>query len=215
MKSGTVLFLGSFVALGVSWGGLVIGSQRQLSKLAPYYDQLESKALPELPSGIGERGKLVYRDLGCAACHTQMVRRPGFGGDVERKWGERQSYARDYIHQTRVELGQLRVGPDLTNVGARIKSASDVYKLLYAGTANMPAYPFLFEEAPLQAQPSPNAVATVDGRQVVPTARAQELAAYMLSLKMVGDYPLEKASNTIAAKKAAEKHEAEKEAEKK
>ena len=146
MKNGLLLFLGTFAALGISWGGLALGSSAQLAGLAPYYDQLENRAFPERAPGIASRGKLVYEDLGCAACHTQSVRRPGFGSDTERKWGDRQSYARDYIHQDRVQLGSNRIGPDLTNVGARLKSPADVYKLLYQGTATMPAYPFLFEE---------------------------------------------------------------------
>ena len=39
--------------------------------------------------GIAARGQLVYADLGCAQCHTQQVRRPDFGSDQERGWGER------------------------------------------------------------------------------------------------------------------------------
>jgi cytochrome c oxidase cbb3-type subunit 2 len=131
---------------------------------------------------------------------------PGFGSDTERKWGDRQSYARDYIHQDRVQLGLSRVGPDLTNVGARLKSASDVYKLLYQGTATMPAYPFLFEERLAQSEPSPKAVAKVAGREIVPTPRAEVLAAYLLSLNTPADYPVEKADNTIAPAKKEGEH---------
>jgi cytochrome c oxidase cbb3-type subunit 2 len=206
MKNGLLLFLGIFAALGISWAGLALGSSAQLAGLAPYYDQLENRAFPERAPGIASRGKLVYEDLGCAACHTQAVRRPGFGSDTERKWGDRQSYARDYIHQDRVQLGLSRVGPDLTNVGARLKSASDVYKLLYQGTATMPAYPFLFEERLAQSESSPKAVAKVAGREIVPTPRAEVLAAYLLSLNTPADYPVEKADNTIAPAKKEGEH---------
>ena len=206
MKNGLLLFLGIFAALGISWAGLALGSSAQLAGLAPYYDQLENRAFPERAPGIASRGKLVYEDLGCAACHTQAVRRPGFGSDTERKWGDRQSYARDYIHQDRVQLGLSRVGPDLTNVGTRLKSASDVYKLLYQGTATMPAYPFLFEERLAQSEPSPKAVAKVAGREIVPTPRAEVLAAYLLSLNTPADYPVEKADNTIAPAKKEGEH---------
>jgi cytochrome c oxidase cbb3-type subunit 2 len=206
MKNGFLLFVGTFAALGISWGGLALGSSAQLAGLAPYYDQLENRAFPERAPGIASRGKLVYEDLGCAACHTQAVRRPGFGSDTERKWGDRQSYARDYIHQDRVQLGLNRLGPDLTNVGARLKSAADVYKLLYQGTAAMPAYPFLFEESPAMAEPSPKAVANVGGREIVPTPRADVLVAYLLSLNTPADYPVEKADNTIAPAKKEGEH---------
>lgn len=206
MKNGLLLFLGIFAALGISWGGLALGSSAQLAGLAPYYDQLENRAFPERAPGIASRGKLVYEDLGCAACHTQAVRRPGFGSDTERKWGDRQSYARDYIHQDRVQLGVNRIGPDLTNVGARLKSAADVYKLLYEGTATMPAYPFLFEERLANVEPSPKAVAKVGGREIVPTPRADGLVAYLLSLNTPADYPVEKADNTIAPAKKEGEH---------
>ncbi|HWA08424.1 MAG TPA: cbb3-type cytochrome c oxidase subunit II [Opitutaceae bacterium] len=201
MKNGPLLFLGLFAAFGLSWAGLALGTSLQLGSLAPYYDQLENRAFPERAPGIASRGKLVYQDLGCAACHTQEVRRAGFGSDTERKWGDRQSYARDYIHQDRLQLGLSRVGPDLTNVGGRLKTAGDVFKLLYHGTATMPAYSFLFDERPLHAEPSPKAVAVVDGHEIVPSARAEVLAAYLLNLKTPADYPVEKAVNTVVAKK--------------
>ena len=206
MKNGLLLFVGIFAALGLSWAGLALGTSAQLGGLAPYYDQLENRAFPERAPGIASRGKLVYQDLGCAACHTQEVRRPGYGSDTERKWGERQSYARDYIHQERVQLGLSRVGPDLTNVGARLKSADEVFKLLYRGTASMPSYTFLFEERPAHAQPSPKAVAKIGDREIVPTPRAEVLAAYLLSLSSPADYPAERAVNTIAPAKKEGEH---------
>jgi cytochrome c oxidase cbb3-type subunit 2 len=206
MKNGPLLFLGLFAALGLSWAGLAMGTRAQLGSLVPYYNQLENRAFPERAPGIASRGKLVYEDLGCAACHTQAVRRPGFGSDEERKWGDRQSYARDYIHQEKVQLGLSRVGPDLTNVGVRLKSADEVFKLLYLGTATMPAYPFLFEEHPAHAQHSPKAVARAGDREIVPTPRAEVLAAYLLSLSSPADYPVETADNTIAPAKKEGEH---------
>jgi len=185
MKNGFFLFLGIFAALALSWAGLAFGTNAQIGALRPFYDQLEDKSFPERMPGIANRGRLVYQDLGCAACHTQAVRRPGFGSDIERHWGTRQSVARDYIYQDRVQLGFSRVGPDLTNVGARLKTADEAIKLLYHGTATMPAYRFLFEERPAGAQPSPKAVARIGDREIVPSARAEVLAAYLLSLKTV------------------------------
>ena len=206
MKNGLLLFIGIFAAIGLSWAGLALGTNAQLGGLAPYYDQLENRAFPERAPGIASRGKLVYEDLGCASCHTQAVRRPGFGSDQDRKWGDRQSYARDYIHQERVQLGLSRIGPDLTNVGSRLKSADDVFKLLYHGTTAMPAYAFLFEERPALAQPSPKAVGRSGDREIVPTPRAEVLAAYLLSLNSPADYPVEKAENTMAAAKKEGEH---------
>jgi cytochrome c oxidase cbb3-type subunit 2 len=197
MKNGPLFFFGLFAALALSWGALALGTSAQLGGLVPYFDKAEDKAFPERAPGIASRGKLVYQDLGCAACHTQAVRRPGFGDDEGRQWGTRQSVARDYIHQDRVMLGELRVGPDLTNYGARMEAAEKdpikrelaVYTMLYHGTSSMPGYSFLFDESVPEAQASPRAVAQMGTGQIVPSERAQVLVAYLLSLKTVYDYP--------------------------
>ena len=189
MKNGLFLFLGIFSALAISWAGLALGTNIQMTGLRAYYDQLEDKTFPEPMPGIAQRGSVVYQNLGCAACHTQSVRRPGFGSDVERKWGTRQTVARDYIYQKHVQLGSTRIGPDLANIGNRLKTADEIYQLLYHGSAAKPAFRFLFEERPLDVQPSSKALTSVGGRELIPSAQAEELAAYLLSLKTVYDYP--------------------------
>lgn len=198
MKNGFVFLLGLFAALAISWGGIVLGTHAQLGGLAPYYDDTEGKSFPERTSGIAARGQLVYADLGCAACHTQQVRRPDYGSDQARGWGERQSVARDYIHQVRPQLGASRLGPDLTNLAGRKPSAmdsEDLLKLLYAGSATHPAYKFIFTEKQIVGEPSARALrltgsaAAGIGREIVPTERAQSLVAYLLSLNTAYDYP--------------------------
>lgn len=189
MKNGTFFFLGLFAAIALSWAALALGTNAQLGQLAPYFDLTENRAFPDRAPGIAARGQAVYQDLGCAACHTQQVRRPGFGSDTERGWGARQSVARDYIHVETPQLGYFRIGPDLGNVGSRITSREQLFQLLYRGTDTMPAYPFLFEERPENAQPSPLAVAHVDGREIVPSDRAEALAAYLLSLNTTYTFP--------------------------
>lgn len=197
MKNG-VFLLGLFAALLLSWAGLVLASHVQLGALTPFYDDAESGSFPTRTSGIAARGQLVYGDLGCAACHTQQVRRPDFGSDQARGWGDRQSVARDYIFQTRPQLGASRFGPDLTNLAARKPSApdaADLFKLLYAGSAQHPSYKFLFAERPVVGQRSDLALALTGslaakpGREIVPTERAVSLVAHLLSLKNVYDYP--------------------------
>lgn len=189
MKNGLFLFAGLFIALALSWASLAVGTHAQLGDLQPYFVMEQNKSFPEPASGIAERGRQVYQDLGCAACHTQAVRRPGFGGDIERKWGTRQSVSRDYIYQDRVHLGLSRVGPDLTNVGQRLKTQAEIYQLLYNGTAAMPGYAFLFEKRTEPAQPTGKAVAVSNGVEIVPTERAESLAAYLLSLSTTYEYP--------------------------
>ncbi len=41
------------------------------------------------------------------------------GPDIERGWGARRSVARDFVNDTPVLLGSLRVGPDLASIGMR------------------------------------------------------------------------------------------------
>jgi cytochrome c oxidase cbb3-type subunit 2 len=206
MKNGPIFFFSLLAALTFSWVGLALASHRQLDGIAPYYDVNEAKAFPEPMAGVAARGQLVYQDLGCASCHTQQVRRADLGNDIDRKWGTRQSWARDYIYQNRVQLGSVRVGPDLANVGARLKSTADIFQLLYKGTATMPSYSFLFSESPAGAQTGSIAVAQSSGRSVVPTRRAMDLAAYLLSLNSPHDYGPEAAHNSV---KPAAQHTAE------
>ena len=115
MNNGLFIFLGILVTLTLSWAATVLSPQKQegLGQLMPYYDINEDKSFPRPMSGLAEQGQKVYQDLGCVYCHTQQVRRSGYGNDVgagSRNWGERQSVARDYIQQDRVQLGSLRVG---------------------------------------------------------------------------------------------------------
>jgi cytochrome c oxidase cbb3-type subunit 2 len=198
MRNGLIFFVGLFAALALSWAGVVLWPNHQLGLLAPLFDENESKAFPQRTPGIGAQGRLVYEDLGCAVCHTQQVRRPGFGSDKERGWGDHQSVARDYIYDTRVQLGESRLGPDLANVGGRKTpyDAEDLYKLLYAGVGTMPSYKFLFEEREVAGrQPSDYALslhgnlAPAAGIEIVPTPRARALVAYLLSLNHAHEYP--------------------------
>ena len=198
MKNGFFLFVGLFAAIGLSWAGIVLGSYAQLGALAPYYDDSEAQTFPQRLPGIGAKGQLVYRDLNSASCHTQQVRRPDFGSDQARGWGERQSVARDYIYQPWVQLGQSRIGPDLTNLQSRKPSApdeEDLMEMLYAGQGAMPAYRFLFRDRLIVGQASDHALALTGalrprpGHEIVPTSRAIALVAYLQSLNTTYDYP--------------------------
>ncbi len=219
MKNGLTIFAGIFAIVAASWAGLLLTAHRQYGGLAQYVDALDGNAYPLPLSGLADQGRLVYEDLGCATCHTQQVRRADFGADLDRKWGERQSYARDYIREKTVHLGDSRLGPDLRNVAARgYVDGTFLYKLLYAphsvapGT-NMPAYPFLFDvrrvnpgQASPLALPFTGRFAPPAGSEVVPTRRAVALAAYLLSLKDTYDYPVERAKNTPPAPEKKGEH---------
>ena len=216
MKNGLTLFLGVFATLALSWAGLLLTAHQQLGSLGQVKDPVDESLNPALRSGLANQGRQVYQDLGCVSCHTQQVRREGFGSDIARKWGQRGSYARDYINESVVLIGQSRLGPDLRNAGnLELHSYADAdyfYRLLYAprsvapGT-NMPAHAFLFDVHPLAGrQPSnkaiklPSKYAPGPALEVVPTYRAQALVAYLQSLKDTYDYPVERSRNAPAEK---------------
>ncbi|TAM85899.1 MAG: c-type cytochrome [Candidimonas sp.] len=151
--------------------------------------------LSQVPPGKGveqltllqQRGRDVYVSEGCAYCHTQQVRPT----PVDRVFG-RPSAPGDFAFQTPELLESERTGPDLTNIGVR--QPSDVWQYIHlydpravVPQSVMPAFPFLFKvvnEAPkgVQPVPLPKAFAPAHG-VVIPSAKAQALVAYLMSLK--------------------------------
>ncbi len=216
MNRAPLIFLGAFLALSFSWAGLVLSNQVGYGTLAPHFDDTENKAYPGQLPGLSARGALVYQDLGCVYCHTQQVRGGEPSADLARKWGERESYARDYLRDTHVQLGENRIGPDLRNFGARAPSAGSpaAAAALYQHLDNpssvvpgstMPAYTFLFTTRKISGDPSPEALAVPGvpaGSELVPTERAVTLVTYLLGLKDTYDYPVERRLNTPPAPKA-------------
>lgn len=229
MNRASIIFLGVFGALAFSFAGLVLTNQLTYGSLTTHVDEDEGKAFPQQTPGLAEQGKLVYQDLGCVTCHTQQVRRPGFGADTGEKsrgWGERQSVARDYLRESRVLIGSQRIGPDLRNFAARKNAdgtdltAGALYRYLLEPTlvvkdSAMPGYAFLFKTQQIIGQPSskalkdlPDSLAAAPGYEVVPTPRAEALVAYLLSLKDTYAYPETKNVYTapVPEKKAAAPH---------
>jgi len=136
------------------------------------------------------RGREVYVSLGCVYCHSQQPRSPDQAPDGIRGWG-RPAIAADYTYDSPHQLGTMRTGPDLLNVGARLPSRDWHLAHLYQPRAIfdwsiMPAYPFLFQEKD-SAEPDdvvvsmPAAFAPESG-VIVAKQDALDLAAYLLSL---------------------------------
>lgn len=226
MKSLPLLFLGIFFTLAFSWTGIVLTSHVQMKDLSPATPELVNdkgepiggatyiadgqivmgdntsgmEAWPKALVGEAQRGKLVYQQMGCLYCHSQQVRRQGFGADFERGWGDRQSVARDYIETERVMLGTMRTGPDLANVGLRYSELWQYQHLfnpqITSPGSTMPPYPFLFEVKEISETrgASPDAIELPDafhpgkGLELVPTQRARDLVAYLMNLRQ--DYEL-------------------------
>jgi len=206
MKNLPLLFCGILIALAFSFTGLVLSSYIQLGSLAQTTEVLDEignpvagdPLYPAKMSGSAQQGKAVYTDLGCVYCHTQQVRRAGYGADIEREWGKRHTVARDYITQGSVLLGHQRIGPDLMTIGDRHSDANWHHLHLYnpkitsGGVSTMPRYAFLYETRAIEGTASVHALqfaadsnyAPAAGYEVVPTDRAEALVEYLLSLQL-------------------------------
>ena len=100
----------------------------------------------------------------------------------------------DYLGEKFAFLGVQRNGPDLSNVGWRITDREETYRHLYNPRSvnwrsNMPAFKHLFKVQRIGGQPSDKALKLEDefaveaGFEVVPTAKADALVSYLMSLK--------------------------------
>ena len=122
------------------------------------------------------------------------------GADISRGWGLRRSVAEDFLYDDVVQLGSLRVGPDLAGVGARLPDVNWQLLHLYAPRSvakdsAMPPFRYLFEiKKTIDGARSPDALnlpkefAPAGDYEVVPTPEAKKLVAYLLSLH--ADVPL-------------------------
>jgi cytochrome c oxidase cbb3-type subunit II len=226
MKHLPLLFLGIFATLAFSWTGIVLVNQIGYGRLQPHYDDGEAAFFPSAPTGVAARGKEVYRELGCVYCHSQQVRHDlAFGKgednpDIARGWGTRPSVARDYLYESRVDLGTMRTGPDLRNVGRRFDANWNHLHLYYPQLTSpgsiMPAFPFLYEIRKVEGEPSPRALRITpeaakvagmpvallprEGYEIVPTRRAEDLVAYLISLNDTYEFPEVKAPGTVKVK---------------
>jgi cytochrome c oxidase cbb3-type subunit II len=199
----TTLLSGIFLVFLTSWLGLVAYPATRLGRLAPVPDPDSGGSFPPVYGGQAVAGQGIYAREGCVSCHSQQVRqRSVTGSDLARGWGVRPSVARDYLRDSTAFLGSSRIGQDLSNIGIRQTDAKALLLHLYDPSAvspgsTMPSYRYLFEVRKIQGQRSYEALdlsgpdAPKPGYEVVPTAEARNLVAYLLSLRH--DYPLPEA----------------------
>jgi cytochrome c oxidase cbb3-type subunit 2 len=196
-----------------AWIGLVALPWSTLGHLQPVPVPGGDDITPWDSSGLAHAGERVYAAEGCVYCHTQQVRPAASGADLIRGWGTakneggdkpaditRRTYPRDYIWQNQVFLGNNRDGADLSNVGSRFPDAATLYRFLYNPSfddphSGMPSYRFLFTTRRIGSGADPDALMLsaanqpAPGYEVVPTADARALVAYLLSLKKGYDLP--------------------------
>lgn len=200
MKNIYLIFIGVLFCLAFSFSGIVLVNHFQCGKLQGVATEEGGPVYPRTPLGIAEQGKAIYINQGCIYCHSQQTRPKGFGADIERGWANRQSMPRDYIRQKRVLLGTMRTGPDLVDVGTRLSTDDWHHLHLYdpripSPGSTMPSFSYLYKKQKIQGEPSPDALrfpptyhGLEPGFEIVPTEAANQLVAYLLSLKL--DYEL-------------------------
>ncbi len=191
-----------------------------------FYERPDLKGVvyPAATVGSKSRGQKVYARLGCAQCHTQIIRVSANGVDQFKKgWGAdqtakgltetRESTPWDYLGEDFAMIGQRRIGPDLANAGYRFKSEAELHQYLFApksvrAWSNHPSFHSLYDEVEIEGQPRVDGVKNAgipDGKQVVPTSDAKALAEYLLALRRDLPLPISISGKTVAEKKAAAK----------
>jgi cytochrome c oxidase cbb3-type subunit 2 len=125
MQNSSTLFTGIFGAFALSCGVMVLIPHSQLASLQPQvqWDEGQNSPADVYPQQRHMAGREVFVSEGCIYCHSQQVRDPQYGPDMERGWGPRRTVARDYIHEDVPLLGSARLGPDLSNFGWTAKVA--------------------------------------------------------------------------------------------
>lgn len=202
MNYGPVLFIGVLFTIWFSWYGFILKNFKEIGRQTPV--QLPTGGVyPVGRPGLATLGQEVYQQNGCIACHTMQVRMKGFGADVDRGLGQRNTVLQDFLYDENVFLGQLRLGPDLANAGLRNPNVTWHLVHLYnprilVPESTMPRYTFLFEKRPIQGQPSeqalifptniPREMTVEEGYEIIPTREARALATYLVSLQ--ADTPL-------------------------
>lgn len=228
MSRSSHLFAGIFGAFAASCVALVFVPQLQIGGLGAQVTEEEGEVVDVYPVVNTRQGREVYIREGCYYCHSQQLRDPQNGTDIGRGWGPRRTVARDYIYDSPPLLGNARIGPDLSNVGSETwrnepegdprkaakRDAQWHYTHLYnprsiVTESNMPPYRYLFEKRKIGGQRSGDAVdvPVEAGYEIVPTAEARQLVAYLRSLDRT--HALDEAKVAAPAKDKAETKPAE------
>lgn len=208
MSRSSYLFTGIFGSFAISCFALVLVPQMQIGGLTEHENPDEGT---RYPVSNARQGREIYIREGCYFCHTQQVRDEQNGADIERGWGTRRTVARDYIFDDPPLLGSTRLGPDLANVGNKDWRNEDkdeqrkpakrdrAWHLLHLYNPRvliprspMPPYRYLFQEVKAGTAAKANVLpveARKKGHEVVPTAEAEQLVDYLLSLDRTAPLP--------------------------
>jgi cytochrome c oxidase cbb3-type subunit 2 len=215
------------LSFGVPWLFLIVVPAVKYQGLKPLsYDKDrdgQEGVYPAAWTPVNRHGQIIYAREGCVQCHTQMIRPPQLALDAWRRgWGQdqelrpaapvRSNTLHDYLGEPYAYLGVQRNGPDLANYGWRAPDRQTIHVKLYAPQSihpwsNMPPLKHLYVVRDIEGPPSERALkitgkyAPKEGYEVVPTAEAEALVDYLLSLKK--DYPLPGVGAAVASAPAA------------
>ena len=190
MKSTRALIL-VFLALLFAWIGQVAIGYIQVGRLEPVLNEETNYTEPPVPSGLAQTGARVFASEGCIECHSLSVRGPIGSSDLTRGWGQRRSVPRDYLFREPALVGFSRIGPDLSNIGERIKDPAEIMMHLYDPRKRKPAstcppHPWLFEKRIAGPKTENDALplTQINWKQTVPSYSAKALVAYLQSLNL-------------------------------
>jgi cytochrome c oxidase cbb3-type subunit 2 len=190
------IFIGFVLTFLSAWCGLVLLPIRGAGNFKQVPDPVTGEMIPPLMTALEERGRDVYIANGCVYCHSQQVSPKRSRSDIQRGWGSRRTIAHDYMNRGIAQLGTMRTGPDLANIGVRNPSPDWHLLHLYnpqitSPGSIMPPYRFLFEEKKTgSVGPSPKALklsgdfALPEGIEIIPGDDVLALVAYLQSLKL-------------------------------
>lgn len=208
--------LGLSTSFGVAWLTVVVLPFIKMRNLAPIQlseatDGSTGIFFPKRTGRIAD-GAQVYAENGCYLCHTQLVRPTYAGNDLYRSdWGglkadpdrgdtRRETNAYDFFGEKFAQIGVLRMGPDLSNLGRRVETEyaarGDAKQWLFAHLYNprqepqrwkstCPPHKFLFDKRKVTGNPSDDAMpfGKCGDTELVPSSEMKALVSYLLSLK--------------------------------
>jgi cytochrome c oxidase cbb3-type subunit 2 len=154
-------------------------------------DKSPRTILTNVVQSVAEGAQIKLKKAGATA---QIIFIP-LGTDITRGWGERRTVAADYLYENPVQIGNSRLGPELSNIGARMPDANWHLLHLYDPRTVVPgsvmtAYRYLFETRLIGKRPAQNALrltgqfAPKPGYEVAPKSEALQLVAYLQSLRV-------------------------------
>jgi len=190
------IFIGFVLTFLSAWCGLVLLPLWGIGNFKQVPDPETGEMIPPELTILEIQGRDVYIANGCVFCHTQQINPKRARTDLERGWGERRTVAHDYMNHGIAQLGTMRTGPDLANIGVRNPSADWNLIHLYdpqitSPGSIMPPFSFLFDERKIGPEGASSdslrlsgEYAPAEGYEVIPTPDALALVAYLQSLKL-------------------------------